>query len=73
MKENAYKQRETRTEKIPIDLHTTNVLNGFLLIGMGYLLASSQLSLITVAATGSDRSLWVINLEERLRGVLGLR
>ena len=73
MKENAYKQRETRTEKILVDLHTTNVLSGFLLIGMGYLLASSQLSLITVAATGSDRSLWVINLEERLRGVLGLR
>lgn len=54
-------------------LHTTNVLGGLLLIGMGYLLASGQLSLITQVAAGSDLSLWVVEMEERLRGVFGLR
>jgi len=56
-----------------VDLHTTSVLSGLLLIGMGYLLASGQLNLITQAAAGSDLSLWVIDVEERLRAVLGLR
>jgi len=56
-----------------VDLHTTSVLSGLLLIGMGYLLASGQLNLITQAAAGSDLSLWVIEMEERLRGFLGLR
>ncbi len=55
------------------DLHTTSVLSGLLLIGMGYLLASGQLNLVTQAAAGSDLSIWVIDVEERLRAVLGLR
>ncbi|HLA06791.1 MAG TPA: cytochrome c biogenesis protein CcdA [Anaerolineales bacterium] len=55
------------------DLHTTSVLSGLLLIGMGYLIASGQLNLITQAAAGSDLSIWVIDVEERLRAVLGLR
>lgn len=54
-------------------LHTTNVLSGLLLIGMGFLLASGQLSLITQLASGSDVSLWVVDLEERLRLLFNLR
>lgn len=55
-----------------ISLHTTNVLSGLLLIGMGYLLASGQLSLITQLASGSDISLWVVDMEEQLRLLFGL-
>ncbi|MBI4631352.1 MAG: cytochrome c biogenesis protein CcdA [Chloroflexi bacterium] len=55
------------------DFHTTNVISGALLIGMGALLASGQLSEITSAAAGSSISLWVIETEENLRTVFGLK
>jgi cytochrome c-type biogenesis protein len=54
-------------------LHTTSILSGLLLIGMGYLLASGQLTFITQFAAGSDISLWVVDMEENLRMWLGLR
>ena len=56
-----------------IELHTTNILSGLLLITMGFLLASGQLSLITEVAARSDLSLWVLDMEERVRALLGLR
>ena len=59
--------------KFQLELHTTSVLSGLLLIGMGYLLASGQLTTITNVAAGNDLSLWVIQMEERLRGLFGLR
>jgi cytochrome c-type biogenesis protein len=55
------------------DFHTTNIISGALLIGMGVLLASGQLSEITSAAAGSSISLWVIETEERLRLLFGLK
>lgn len=55
------------------DFHTTNVISGALLIVMGALLASGQLSEITSAAAGSSISLWVIETEENLRTVFGLK
>lgn len=56
-----------------ISLHSTNVLSGLLLIAMGLLLASGQLTLLTEVAAGSDLSLWVIEMEERLRALLSPR
>ncbi len=56
-----------------LQLHTTSLVSGLLLIGMGYLLASGQLTLITQLAASSDLSLWVVEMEERLRPLLGLR
>lgn len=54
-------------------LHSTSLISGILLIGMGYLLASGQLTAITQLAQSSDISLWVIEMEERIRGLFGLR
>jgi len=62
-----------RLGKKKIELHTTNILSGLLLITMGLLLASGQLTLITEVAAGSDLSFWVLDMEERLRALLGLR
>lgn len=56
-----------------ISLHSTNVLSGLLLIAMGLLLASGQLTLLTEFAAGSDLSLWVIEMEERLRAFFSSR
>jgi cytochrome c-type biogenesis protein len=56
-----------------LSLHTTNVLSGLLLISMGLLLASGQLTSLTEVAAGSDLSLWVIEMEERLRALLSTR
>lgn len=53
-----------------LSLHTTNVLSGLLLIAMGFLLASGQLTSLTEVAAGSDLSLWVIEMEARLRAWL---
>ncbi|MGQ0603980.1 MAG: cytochrome c biogenesis CcdA family protein [Anaerolineales bacterium] len=55
------------------DLHTTSIISGLLLILVGYLLASGQMTLITRLAAGSDASTWVIEMEEMLRGWFGLR
>ncbi len=61
-------------------LHTTSILSGLLLIGMGYLLASGQLTFITQLAVGNDLSLWVndlslwvVEIEERVQTLFGLR
>jgi cytochrome c-type biogenesis protein len=64
---------EVRLGKVEVHLHTTSVLSGLLLIGMGYLLASGQLTLITQLAAGSDLSVWVVEMEERMRALFGLR
>lgn len=56
-----------------LDLHTTSIISGVLLILVGYLLASGQMTLITRLAAGSDVSLWVVELEEVMRGWFGLR
>jgi cytochrome c-type biogenesis protein len=53
-------------------LHSTSVLSGLLLIAMGLLLASGQLTMITQMAASSSVSYWVLNLEEGMRKMLGL-
>ncbi|MCS6909509.1 MAG: cytochrome c biogenesis protein CcdA [Anaerolineales bacterium] len=54
-------------------LHTSGILSGLLLIVVGYLLASGQLTAITRLAAGSDLSTWVVQLEDRLMHLMGLR
>jgi len=54
-------------------LHTTNLLSGVLLIAMGILLASGRLTAITQVAAASDFSMWIIDVEEHMRNLLGLK
>lgn len=53
-------------------LHSTNILSGLLLIAMGLLLASGRMTVITQMAAGSNASLWVVELEEKIRALMGL-
>jgi cytochrome c-type biogenesis protein len=56
-----------------LHLHTTSMLSGLLLVGIGMLLASGKLTLFTQLASGNDLSIWVVELEERLRPLFGLK
>jgi len=56
-----------------LDLHTTSIISGVLLIVVGYLLASGQMTFFTRLAASNDLSLWVVEMEEVLRGWFGLR
>jgi hypothetical protein len=49
------------------------MLSGVLLFGVGFLLASGRLTLFTQLASGNDLSIWVVELEERLRPLFGLK
>lgn len=64
---------EVRFGSHTLHLHTTSILSGLLLIGVGYLLASGQLTLITRLAAGNDLSLWVVGIEERMQALFNLR
>lgn len=63
---------EVRLGGLSLHLHSTGIVSGLLLIGMGYLLASGRLAEITLLASGSNLALWVVEMEERLRGWFGL-
>ncbi|MBE0698881.1 MAG: cytochrome c biogenesis protein CcdA, partial [Anaerolineaceae bacterium] len=54
-------------------LHSTSILSGLLLIVMGALLASGRLTVITQIAATSNFSTWVVDVEENMRHLLGLR
>jgi cytochrome c-type biogenesis protein len=63
---------DVRLGRFTLHLHTTGIVSGLLLIGMGYLLASGRLAEITLLASGSDLSLWVVETEDKLRTWFGL-
>jgi cytochrome c-type biogenesis protein len=63
---------EVRLGRATFHLHSTGIVSGLLLIGMGYLLASGRLSELTQLAAGSALSDWVIDTEEHLRDWFGL-
>ena len=63
---------DVRIGRATLHLHSTGIVSGLLLIGMGYLLASGRLAEITLLASGSDLALWVVEMEERLRDWFGL-
>jgi cytochrome c-type biogenesis protein len=54
-------------------LHTTSMLSGLLLIFMGALLASGRLTTITQLAASSNFSAWIVDVEENMRSLFGLR
>lgn len=53
--------------------HSTSLLSGLVLIGVGYLLASGQLTAITQLAASNGISMWVVEAEEQLRTLFGLK
>jgi cytochrome c-type biogenesis protein len=53
-------------------LHSTSILSGLLLIVMGYLLASGQLTALSQATAGTPLAQWVLSLEEWLSRLFGL-
>ncbi len=55
-----------------LHLHTTSVLSGVLLILMGALLASGQLTAVTEIAAGSPLSQWVLQIEDQINRIFGL-
>jgi cytochrome c-type biogenesis protein len=63
---------EVRLGPWTLYLHSTSILSGLLLIVMGYLLASGQLSQISQATAGSPLNNWVLTLEETLSRWFGL-
>lgn len=54
-------------------LHTTSILSGLLLIAMGALLASGRLTLLTQVAATSSMSTWIVDVEEGMRHLFGLK
>jgi cytochrome c-type biogenesis protein len=64
---------EVSLGRITLHLHTTSVVSGLLLIGLGYLLASGQLTAFTEVAASGDLSLLVLDWDERLRQLFGLQ
>ncbi len=56
-----------------LSLHTTGLISGLLLIGMGILLMTGTLNRLTQLGLESNISTWVINLDEQIRIFFGLR
>ncbi len=54
-------------------LHSTGVISGILLIGMGFLLLSGKLTEITQLAANSQLSNWVVSVDENIHLFFGLR
>jgi cytochrome c-type biogenesis protein len=63
---------EVRLGPWTLYLHTTSILSGVLLIAMGWLLASGQLTAITNAAAGNPLSQWVLQIEDVMQKWFGL-
>jgi cytochrome c-type biogenesis protein len=53
--------------------HTTTLVSGLLLIGMGLLLMTGTLNQLTQLGLESNLSAWVINIDEQIRVFFGLR
>ena len=56
-----------------IMLHTTSVISGVLLVGVGVLLMSGKLTEITQLAINTNISQWVVEMDERIRLMFGIR
>jgi cytochrome c-type biogenesis protein len=58
---------------LSLDLHTTGIISGVLMIAIGVLLATGQLTQITQLALNSNISIWVVEMDENLRAFFGIR
>jgi cytochrome c-type biogenesis protein len=56
-----------------LSLHSTGVISGILLIGMGLLLLTGKLTEITQLAANSEISNWVVTMDEKIHLLFGLR
>ena len=56
-----------------LSFHTTELISGLLLIGMGILLMTGTLTRITQLGLNSSISEWVIHFDEQIRILFGLR
>lgn len=59
--------------RLSLDLHTTGIVSGILMIAIGVLLATGQLTQITQVALNSNISIWVVEMDENLRAFFGIR
>jgi len=62
---------EVRLGTLTLNLHTTSIASGLLLIVMGYLLASGQLATITQLAARTPLAQLLVEIEEWLAGLFG--
>lgn len=56
-----------------LSFHTTTLISGLLLMGMGILLMTGTLNRLTQLGLESNLSAWVINIDEQIRILFGLR
>lgn len=59
--------------KQTVSIHSTGLVSGLLLIGMGILLMTGTLNQLTQLGLESNISAWVIELDEKIRLMFGLR
>jgi cytochrome c-type biogenesis protein len=64
---------EIQLGRITLELHTTGLISGLLMIAIGFLLTTGKLNEITQLALNSDLSLWVVETDEKLRTFFGIR
>lgn len=64
---------EIKLGKISVPLHSTGIISGILMMIMGILLLTGKLTEITQLATNTSISSWVVNMDEKIRLLFGLR
>ena len=64
---------EIQLGRITLELHTTGLISGLLMIAIGFLLTTGKLNEITQLALNSDLSLWVVETDEKIRTFFGIR
>lgn len=64
---------EIKLGSTSVELHTTGLISGILMIAIGFLLATGKLTEITQLALNSDLSLWVVEVDEKIRTFFGIR
>jgi len=64
---------EINLGKISVPLHSTGIISGILMMIMGILLLTGKLTELTQLATNTSISNWVVNMDEKIRLLFGLR
>lgn len=64
---------EIKIGNTSVELHTTGLISGLLMIAIGFLLATGKLTEITQLALNNDLSLWVVETDEKIRTFFGIR
>ena len=64
---------EIKLGKFSVPLHSTGIISGILMMIMGILLLTGKLTELTQLATNTSISNWVVNMDEKIRLLFGLR